>query len=777
MTTRTKLSNYFSTISSSYTLQGVQGIQGPAGSGSGGEGSGSQGIQGVQGVQGQQGPIGFTGSQGVQGTQGTQGIQGQQGPIGFTGSQGIQGRQGLQGIQGEQGLMGFTGSQGLQGIQGIQGLIGIQGIAGPSTAINASDDTSATTHYPVFVAASGSNQTARVKTTSTALSYVPSTGTLSTTAFNTTGAVNAAGGIGIREGSSSANASAVLTYTTGHGNTTKTGILNTLNVDNSTGDLTADRASTALTSIAESSVQNSLAFTNTIRGVYGIARTSTTGGNTLDGEGLLYGGDFSVLHQSSDATYNRIEQARGVVGSIQTTGSTAYIDVAVGTYSTINPNNATSTINTGYLFFGVNGSGTGTYNNRWGVYISSPVNNYFSGGAQIGGSAVGSTSAAGLGVGTSPSGTAGSISMTGSLTGASSITMGSQSNKATIAYTTNTARTYTMPDAGADASFVMTEGTQTINGAKTFSNNVAMSANLDVSGDLTVADKIVHLNDTNTNIRFPAADTVTVETNGVERLRVDSSGNVGIGISNPLAKLDVYQPSAVVGLASARFGVNAGGGSPASLSGLTTYWNLSDGLAESSLVYGNSPYSFMTFGKHDGTSYSETMRINADGNVGIGTSDPTEKLHISGNIRVTGAYFDSTNSKGTAGQVLTSNSTHSYWAAVGAATNLVLTGSVTEDVDNTTYTAVTGTVALSAAAGTIQVWTLSGSVTSVTDSLSSGQYITLMIADGTAYTIAWGSTVTWVGGTAPTLATTGYTVIEIWKVGTVVYGAYIGAVA
>lgn len=115
--------------------------------------------------------------------------------------------------------------------------------------------------------------------------------------------------------------------------------------------------------------------------------------------------------------------------------------------------------------------------------------------------------------------------------------------------------------------------------------------------------------------------------------------------------------------------------------------------------------------------------------------------------------------------------------SVAALTDVVLTGSVTEDVDTTTYTTVTGAVALSASAGTVQVWTLTGSVTSVTDSLSAGQYITLMIGDGTAYTIAWGSTVVWVGGSAPTLATTGYTVIEIWKVGTVVYGAYVGAVA
>ena len=48
------------------------------------------------------------------------------------------------------------------------------------------------------------------------------------------------------------------------------------------------------------------------------------------------------------------------------------------------------------------------------------------------------------------------------------------------------------------------------------------------SGDVTIADKIVHSGDTNTAIRFPAVDTVTIETDGSERLRVDNGGNIKI---------------------------------------------------------------------------------------------------------------------------------------------------------------------------------------------------------------------------------------------------------
>ena len=49
-----------------------------------------------------------------------------------------------------------------------------------------------------------------------------------------------------------------------------------------------------------------------------------------------------------------------------------------------------------------------------------------------------------------------------------------------------------------------------------------------------------------------------------------------------------------------------------------------------------------------------------------------------------------------------------------------------------------------------------------------------MVDDGTAFAITWSTlAVVWEnnGGVAPTLATTGFTVIVLWKVGTTIYGA------
>jgi len=53
--------------------------------------------------------------------------------------------------------------------------------------------------------------------------------------------------------------------------------------------------------------------------------------------------------------------------------------------------------------------------------------------------------------------------------------------------------------------------------------------------------------DTNTGIFFPAADTIAFSEGGAEAMRIDSSGNVGIGTSSPAEKLHVVGKIAVSG--------------------------------------------------------------------------------------------------------------------------------------------------------------------------------------------------------------------------------------
>jgi len=76
---------------------------------------------------------------------------------------------------------------------------------------------------------------------------------------------------------------------------------------------------------------------------------------------------------------------------------------------------------------------------------------------------------------------------------------------------------------------VTVENNLTVDGTSTLTGNVTCSGQAQVSSDLDIASDIRHIGDTDTKIRFPAADTVTVQTGGTERVHVDSSGNVGIG--------------------------------------------------------------------------------------------------------------------------------------------------------------------------------------------------------------------------------------------------------
>jgi hypothetical protein len=131
------------------------------------------------------------------------------------------------------------------------------------------------------------------------------------------------------------------------------------------------------------------------------------------------------------------------------------------------------------------------------------------------------------------------------------------------------------------------------------------------------------------------------------------------------------------------------------------------------------------------------------------------------------------------GSAWTTSLTAPSGAIVGTTDTQTLSGKTITGTKETVYTITDGAAfEIDPANGGIQTITLTASRTPAATNFTAGQSVTLMINDGTAYTITWTTVgVVWVGGTAPVLATTGYTVVELWKVSSTIYGAYVGAVA
>jgi hypothetical protein len=129
--------------------------------------------------------------------------------------------------------------------------------------------------------------------------------------------------------------------------------------------------------------------------------------------------------------------------------------------------------------------------------------------------------------------------------------------------------------------------------------------------------------DTNTGIFFPAADTVAFAEGGAESMRIDSSGNVGIGTTTPSQLLEVGAES----ISNTYIQVSASNNTAAGIkfrsdSSLTTGYDIG--------YEGNGNHFFF---KNDvGGTVTERMRIDSGGNVGIGTTAQVNKLEVVGSF-------------------------------------------------------------------------------------------------------------------------------------------------
>jgi hypothetical protein len=160
--------------------------------------------------------------------------------------------------------------------------------------------------------------------------------------------------------------------------------------------------------------------------------------------------------------------------------------------------------------------------------------------------------------------------------------------------------------------------------------------------------------------------------------------------------------------------------------------------------------------------------------LGAKASDPT--LDNDGNALLTGALYWNT----TANEMRVYSGSAwvtSYLPASGylALSGGTMTGNLTLDAytEKVATLATSGTIALNPSTGTTLSCAAAGTVT-FTDSLSSGQSISLLLTNGSSYTINWPTT-TWVtaaGNTAPTLSASN--TLVFWKISTTLYGALVG---
>ena len=167
--------------------------------------------------------------------------------------------------------------------------------------------------------------------------------------------------------------------------------------------------------------------------------------------------------------------------------------------------------------------------------------------------------------------------------------------------------------------------TQNLNvaGISTFTGLGDFNNGINVLSAVTISDSIVHDGDSNTKIRFPAADTFTVETAGSERMRIASDGKMGLGTNNPGSELHVSalgasdEPTIKISSENSSIFLRTAGSSGSFPTGGAG----NDG----ELVYigGDFRFGIGTASKNliffNGSGYTERLRIKSDGGVGINT--------------------------------------------------------------------------------------------------------------------------------------------------------------
>ena len=153
---------------------------------------------------------------------------------------------------------------------------------------------------------------------------------------------------------------------------------------------------------------------------------------------------------------------------------------------------------------------------------------------------------------------------------------------------------------------------------------------------VSIADSIVHTGDTNTSLRFPAADTISAETGGLERLRITSNGNLLIGSSNESNNIRLGNDIGIVGTtAYTGMSITNYPGTNASHAGLFDF-NRSRGTSDQSMtsVAAGDKLGEIIFRGSNGSAFADAVTLRA-------YADTVDGSYVNGKFEISTALSGS----------------------------------------------------------------------------------------------------------------------------------------